>query len=200
MQLFFWISVFHLTLILTVVIIWPPETSLSPVYRATLQMGDFKWEEEEEEEEEWIDSPHVVDPSVHRPKDPRSRHKYNILFRLFFWWEPYQHCELLWLVYSPPHALELWRRGEPVVFTHVSHEHYMIGKVPEHKIPGFPYLYSFNVLILLWGRLRMSSLVPRPCAFVACSMKFAQKALACSSRGVCCSWRHDHYQWCHRMR
>ena len=41
--------------------------------------------EKEEEEEEWIDSPHVVDPSIHRPKDPRSRHKYNILFRLFFW-------------------------------------------------------------------------------------------------------------------
>ena len=44
-----------------------------------------KEEEEEEEEEEWTKSPHVVGPSVHRPKDPRSRHKYNILFRLFFW-------------------------------------------------------------------------------------------------------------------
>ena len=36
------------------------------------------------------------------------------------------------------------------------------------------------------------SLVPRPCAFVACSMKFAQRAWARSSRNVCCSLRHDH--------
>ena len=41
--------------------------------------------DEKEEEEEWIDSPHVVGPSIHRPKDPRLRHKYNILSRLFFW-------------------------------------------------------------------------------------------------------------------
>ena len=38
----------------------------------------------DEKEKEWIDSPHV-DPSIHRPKDPRSRHKYNILSRLFDW-------------------------------------------------------------------------------------------------------------------
>ena len=53
---------------------------------SNLPNGGFPDEkEEEEEEEEWIDSPHFVDPSIHRPKDPRSRHKYNILFRLFFW-------------------------------------------------------------------------------------------------------------------
>ena len=44
MQLFinYWISVFHLTLILTVVIRWSPETSLNSLYQATSQMRDFK--------------------------------------------------------------------------------------------------------------------------------------------------------------
>ena len=37
-----------------------------------------------------------------------------------------------------------------------------------------------------------SSLVPRPCAFVACSTKFAQRAWARSSRDVCRSLRHVH--------
>ena len=36
------------------------------------------------------------------------------------------------------------------------------------------------------------SLVPRPCAFVACSTKFAQRAWARSSRDVCRSLRHVH--------
>ena len=35
------------------------------------------------------------------------------------------------------------------------------------------------------------SLVPRPCAFVACSTKFAQRAWAHSSRDACRSLRHD---------
>lgn len=47
----------------------------------------------------------------------------------------------------------LYYQGEPVVFSHVSHEHYMIGKVPEQRIPAFPYFHGFNVLILLWGNL-----------------------------------------------
>ena len=51
---------------------------------SNLPSGGFP-DEKEEEEEEWIDSPHVVGPSIHRPKDPRSRHKYNILSRLFDW-------------------------------------------------------------------------------------------------------------------
>ena len=38
-----------------------------------------------------------------------------------------------------------------------------------------------------------TSLVPRPCAFVACSTKFAQRAWARSSRDVCRSLRHDHF-------
>ena len=37
-----------------------------------------------------------------------------------------------------------------------------------------------------------ASLVPRPCTFVACSTKFAQKAWAHSSRDVRHSLRHDH--------
>ena len=36
------------------------------------------------------------------------------------------------------------------------------------------------------------SLVPRPCAFVAYSTKFAQRAWARSSRDVCRSLRHVH--------
>ena len=36
------------------------------------------------------------------------------------------------------------------------------------------------------------SLVPRPCTFVACSTKFAQRAWARSSRDVCRSLRHVH--------
>ena len=46
------------------------------------------------------------------------------------------------------------------------------------------------------------SLVPRPCAFVACSTKFAQRAWARSSRDVCHSIRHGHFtenQWCHTI-
>ena len=38
----------------------------------------------------------------------------------------------------------------------------------------------------------LGSLVPRPCAFVACSTKFAQRAWARSSRDVCRSLRHVH--------
>ena len=37
------------------------------------------------------------------------------------------------------------------------------------------------------------SLVPRPCVFVACSMKFTQRAWARSSRDVCCSLHHGHF-------
>ena len=37
------------------------------------------------------------------------------------------------------------------------------------------------------------SLIPRPCAFVACSTKFTQRAWACSSRDVCRSLRHGHF-------
>ena len=37
-----------------------------------------------------------------------------------------------------------------------------------------------------------TSLIPRPCAFVTCSMKFAQRAWAHSSRDACCSLRHNH--------
>ena len=36
-----------------------------------------------------------------------------------------------------------------------------------------------------------TSLVPRPCAFVACSTKFAQRAWARSSCDACRSLRHD---------
>ena len=58
-------------------------------------------------------------------------------------------------------------------------------------------LYRFNLRVDIWG-----SLVPRPCAFVACSTKFAQRAWARSSRDVCHSLRHGHFtenQWCHRI-
>ena len=36
------------------------------------------------------------------------------------------------------------------------------------------------------------SLVPRPCAFVACSTKFSQKAWSILSHDACRSLRHDH--------
>jgi len=55
--------------------------------------------------------------------------------------------------------------------------------------------YSFGTVVL-------PSLVPRLCVFIACSMKFAQRAWARSSRDVCRSLRHGHFtenQWCHRM-
>ena len=39
----------------------------------------------------------------------------------------------------------------------------------------------------------IGSLVPRPCAFVACSMKFAQRAWARSSCDVCHSLHHGHF-------
>ena len=38
-----------------------------------------------------------------------------------------------------------------------------------------------------------TSLVPRPCAFVACSMKFTQRTWARSSHDVCHSLRHGHF-------
>ena len=38
---------------------------------------------------------------------------------------------------------------------------------------------------------RLVSLIPRPCVFVACSTKFAQRAWARSSRDACCSLRHN---------
>ena len=46
------------------------------------------------------------------------------------------------------------------------------------------------------------SLVPRPCMFVACSTKFAQRPWARSSHDVCHSLCHGHLtenQWCHRI-
>ena len=46
------------------------------------------------------------------------------------------------------------------------------------------------------------SLVPGPCTFVACSMKFVQKAWPILSHDACHSVRHDHSsknQWCHRL-
>ena len=46
--------------------------------------------------------------------------------------------------------------------------------------------------ISLVPMLVSSSLVPRPCTFVACSTKFAQRAWAHSSRDVCRSLRHVH--------
>ena len=55
---------------------------------------------------------------------------------------------------------------------------------------------------LLSVQIRIHSLVPRPCAFIACSTKFTQKAWACSSRDMCRSICHNHFtenQWCHRM-
>ena len=51
--------------------------------------------------------------------------------------------------------------------------------------------------VLVWGSRRLSSitrlstLVPRPCAFVAFSTKFTQRAWARSSRDACHSLRHD---------
>jgi len=51
---------------------------------------------------------------------------------------------------------------------------------------------------LLSVQIRIDSLVLRPCAFIACSTKFTQKAWACSSRDMCRSICHNHFtenQW-----
>ena len=48
-----------------------------------------------------------------------------------------------------------------------------------------------NEARLLW-RILMYSLNPTPCTFVACSMKFAQKAWSILSYDVCCSICRDH--------
>ena len=47
--------------------------------------------------------------------------------------------------------------------------------------------------LTLTPTLTPPSLVPRPCTFVACSTKFAQRAWARSSRDVCHSLRHGHF-------
>ena len=42
-------------------------------------------------------------------------------------------------------------------------------------------------------QIRIYSLVPRPCAFIAGSTKFTQKAWSCSARDMCRSICHNHF-------
>ena len=131
-----WLFAFHLTLVLTV-IRWP---LLSPVYQATSQMEDFKMRRRRRRSGRTLLM--LLAPASIVPRTPdqdtnttscsvSSSGESNI--------NTVNYSAIL-----PGRACCLFSR-----LTWALHDR----QSPRTRIPGFPYLHGFNVLILLWGNL-----------------------------------------------